>query len=238
LSLIAPKDYKLKKVIIIYMEQVTALLKKLGPSQESIVGTSDNCLKLSKEKGIDEVIATVWSDELLKTTSKNKKLALIYLCNDIVQKSAEFDEGRLWKALKAKLNDHFEQFKPVKTDADRVLDIWQERKVYHSKDISTWKAVVSGQKPDDSLEGSRDIAMDVASTDSNGSSVEVYVPTSNCKELVTSLKTYKEWQKKVNCDFKEAKDHYKKVKEEAKRGSHDSEIALECKIGEMKANYL
>ncbi|KAI4325589.1 hypothetical protein MLD38_030974 [Melastoma candidum] len=107
-------------------------LSKLNSSQQSIESLSQWCL--SHRKKAKDIVET-W-DKLFKSSQKDKRISFLYLSNDILQNSrrqgSEF-VNEFWKVLPAALrlvNSGDEHGKKV---AARLVDIWEERKVFGSR---------------------------------------------------------------------------------------------------------
>ncbi|XP_056177522.1 uncharacterized protein LOC115674855 isoform X1 [Syzygium oleosum] len=108
-------------------------LSKLNNSQQSIESLSQWCV--SHRKKAKQIVET-W-DKLFNSSQKEKCVSLLYLANDILQnsrrKGSEF-VNEFWKVLPAALKHVYgngdEHGKKVVT---RLVDIWDERKVFGSR---------------------------------------------------------------------------------------------------------
>ena len=119
------------------LKKTKELLKKLGPTQESVVTTSDHFLFLS-HKELSEDLFSLWC-KMFNLASSKQKLSFIYLLNHIVQNERK-DEGRLKKLFKTVIDKVFEKAYKLSDDKDsreelcHILSIWKDRKVYE-KDL-------------------------------------------------------------------------------------------------------
>ncbi|KAI3437035.1 hypothetical protein J3R85_005765 [Psidium guajava] len=108
-------------------------LSKLNNSQQSIESLSQWCV--SHRKKAKQIVET-W-DKLFNSSQKEKCVSFLYLANDILQnsrrKGSEF-VNEFWKVLPAALKHVYgngdEHGKKVVT---RLVDIWDERKVFGSR---------------------------------------------------------------------------------------------------------
>ncbi|CAH9068933.1 unnamed protein product [Cuscuta epithymum] len=112
---------------------LTEKLSKLNGSQQCIESLSRWCTSFRKKA---KQIVETW-DKLFKSAQKEQRVAFLYLANDILQNSRRKGNefvNEFWKVLPAALKDVFasghEQEKKV---ASRLVDIWEERKVFGSR---------------------------------------------------------------------------------------------------------
>ncbi|KAK7316051.1 hypothetical protein VNO77_34712 [Canavalia gladiata] len=107
-------------------------LLKLNNSQQSIESLS--CFCVSHRKSAKEIVET-W-DKLFSSSQKEKRISFLYLANDILQnsrrKGSEF-VNEFWKVLPATLRHVYESDEHGKKVVTRLVDIWEERKVFGSR---------------------------------------------------------------------------------------------------------
>ncbi|GMI79009.1 hypothetical protein HRI_001570200 [Hibiscus trionum] len=112
---------------------LTEKLSKLNNSQQSIESLSRWCI--THRKKAKQIVET-W-DKLFNSSQKERRVSFLYLANDILQnsrrKGSEF-VNEFWKvlpvALKHVYDDGDENGKKAVT---RLVDIWEERKVFGSR---------------------------------------------------------------------------------------------------------
>ncbi|GAV92136.1 CTD_bind domain-containing protein [Cephalotus follicularis] len=108
-------------------------LTKLNNSQASIETLSHWCIfHMNKAKQVVET----W-DRQFHSSPREQRLAFLYLANDILQnsrrKGSEF-VGEFWKVLPDALRDVIESGDELgKNAAQRLIGIWEERKVFGSR---------------------------------------------------------------------------------------------------------
>ncbi|KAI4300987.1 hypothetical protein L6164_034308 [Bauhinia variegata] len=108
-------------------------LLKLNNSQQSIESLSRWCI--SHRKKAKEIVET-W-DKLFNSSQKEQRVSFLYLANDILQnsrrKGSEF-VNEFWKVLPAALRHVYENGDEYgKKAVTRLVDIWEERKVFGSR---------------------------------------------------------------------------------------------------------
>ncbi|XP_074370810.1 uncharacterized protein LOC141711967 [Apium graveolens] len=112
---------------------LTDKLSKLNSSQQSIESLSRWCITHRKRA---KQIVESWA-KLFKSAQRDQRVSFLYLSNDILQnsrrKGSEF-VNEFWKVLPAALKNVYgtgdENGKKV---ASRLVDIWEERKVFGSR---------------------------------------------------------------------------------------------------------
>eukprot|EP00898_Chlorokybus_atmophyticus_P007570 jgi/Chlat1/7814/Chrsp66S09170 len=115
-------------------------LKELSSTQNSIASLSGWCLNF-RDKA--KRIVTIWENEF-KTASDKKKLAFVYLANDIVQTSRKHGPefiSPFWSILPRALKHllrHGDQ--KIEQTLQRMLKIWEERRVFGSSAINNLRA--------------------------------------------------------------------------------------------------
>jgi len=108
-------------------------LSKLNNSQQSIETLSHWCI--FHRKKAKQVVET-W-DRQFHSSPREQRIPFLYLANDILQnsrrKGSEF-VGEFWKVLPGALSDVFEKGdEHGRNAAMRLVDIWEERKVFGSR---------------------------------------------------------------------------------------------------------
>ncbi|XP_052174566.1 UPF0400 protein C337.03-like [Diospyros lotus] len=108
-------------------------LSKLNSSQQSIESLSRWCI--SHRKKAKQIVET-W-EKTFNTAQREQRVSFLYLANDILQnsrrKGSEF-VNEFWKVLPAALKHVYENGNEYgKKAACRLVDIWEERKVFGSR---------------------------------------------------------------------------------------------------------
>ncbi|KAK4360108.1 hypothetical protein RND71_022337 [Anisodus tanguticus] len=121
-------------------------LSKLNSSQQSIESLSRWCI--SHRKKAKQIVET-W-DKSFRSAQREQRVSFLYLSNDILQnsrrKGSEF-VNEFWKVLPASLKHVFETGdENGKKVASRLVDIWEERKVFGSR-AQNLKDEVLGKSP-------------------------------------------------------------------------------------------
>ncbi|WOG98182.1 hypothetical protein DCAR_0417523 [Daucus carota subsp. sativus] len=112
---------------------LTEKLSKLNSSQQSIESLSRWCITHRKKA---KQIVESW-DKLFKSAQRDQRVSFLYLANDILQnskrKGTEF-MNEFWKVLPAALKYVYETGDDSgKKAACRLVNIWEERKVFGSR---------------------------------------------------------------------------------------------------------
>ncbi|XAR73330.1 hypothetical protein NMG60_11007263 [Bertholletia excelsa] len=118
----------------VFSEQILAdKLSKLNNSQQCIETLSHWCI-FHRSKA--ELVVATW-DKQFHTSEMVQKIHLLYLANDILQNSKRKGNefvSEFWKVLPAALKDVNEKGDDRgKSVISRLVDIWQERKVFGSR---------------------------------------------------------------------------------------------------------
>lgn len=121
-------------------------LSKLNSSQQSIESLSRWCISYRKKA---KQIVETW-DKSFRSAQREQRVSFLYLANDILQnsrrKGSEF-VNEFWKVLPASLKHVFETGdESGKKVASRLVDIWEERKVFGSRGQNL-KDEVLGKSP-------------------------------------------------------------------------------------------
>lgn len=121
-------------------------LSKLNNSQQSIESLSRWCI--SHRKKAKQIVET-W-DKYFNSSQKDQRVSFLYLANDILQnsrrKGSEF-VNEFWKVLPQALKHVYENGdEHGKKVATRLVDIWDERKVFGSRGQSL-KDEMMGKNP-------------------------------------------------------------------------------------------
>ncbi|XP_019432458.1 PREDICTED: regulation of nuclear pre-mRNA domain-containing protein 1B-like [Lupinus angustifolius] len=125
---------------------LTEKLLKLNNSQQSIESLSRWCI--SHRKKAREVVET-W-DKLFNASQKEQRISFLYLANDILQnsrrKGSEF-VNEFWKVLPVALKRVYgTRDQHGRKAVIRLVDIWEERKVFGSRSQGL-KDEVTGKNP-------------------------------------------------------------------------------------------
>ena len=132
------------------LDECEEKMRKLEGSQFSIVDTSDILLRITnQDQTLVPFIVQLWS-RLLARSHKSKKVAYVYLANDVIQKSLAQRSNVYQKAfeavLKSSLSQLFEfqlnrasepSYQTIKIDILKVLNLWIQRKIYPSEDLQS-----------------------------------------------------------------------------------------------------
>jgi CID domain len=127
-------------------------MRKLEGSQVSIVDTSDTLLRTAQyDHTLVNFIVQLWS-RLLSRSHKSKKVAYVYLANDVIQKTLAQNNKIYQKAfepiLKPSLTVLFEQQlnrssepsnQTIKIDILKVIQLWRSRQIYPPDDMIALK---------------------------------------------------------------------------------------------------
>ncbi|EEQ39331.1 hypothetical protein CLUG_03459 [Clavispora lusitaniae ATCC 42720] len=124
-------------------------LDSLQETQESIVSISQWVLFHHRHA---QELCRLWSDYTLTRTSKsNKRLSLLYLCNDVVQEarhkrkpefSAEFA-----KILPKALHTIYPSLdSAIKPKVERLVGVWEQRNIFSQKDIKAMREALESAK--------------------------------------------------------------------------------------------
>ncbi|XP_041024793.1 regulation of nuclear pre-mRNA domain-containing protein 2-like isoform X2 [Juglans microcarpa x Juglans regia] len=121
-------------------------LSKLNNSQQSIESLSHWCI--SHRKKAKQIVET-W-DKLFNSSQREQRVSFLYLANDILQnsrrKGSEF-VSEFWKVLPAALCHVYKNGdEHGKKAVTRLVDIWEERKVFGSRGRSL-KDEMLGKNP-------------------------------------------------------------------------------------------
>ncbi|XP_024031120.1 regulation of nuclear pre-mRNA domain-containing protein 1B [Morus notabilis] len=122
-------------------------LSKLNNSQQSIESLSKWCV--SHRKRAKQIVET-W-EKCFNSSQREKRISLLYLANDILQnsrrKGSEF-VNEFWKVLPAALKHVYENGdEHGKKVATRLVDIWEERKVFGSRGQSLKDEMLAKNPP-------------------------------------------------------------------------------------------
>ncbi|KAF5474334.1 hypothetical protein F2P56_006243 [Juglans regia] len=121
-------------------------LSKLNNSQQSIESLSHWCI--SHRKKAKQIVET-W-DKLFNSSQREQRVSFLYLANDILQnsrrKGSEF-VSEFWKVLPVALSHVYKNGdEHGKKAVTRLVDIWEERKVFGSRGRSL-KDEMLGKNP-------------------------------------------------------------------------------------------
>ncbi|XP_020581832.1 regulation of nuclear pre-mRNA domain-containing protein 1B-like [Phalaenopsis equestris] len=132
----------------VFSEQILAdKLSKLNSTQQCIETLSHWCI--FHRKNAEQVVQT-WEKQFHSST-KEHKIPFLYLANDILQNSRrngmEF-VGEFWKVLPSALKDVTENGDDHgKTVVSRLVEIWEERRVFGSRARGLKELMLSSEPP-------------------------------------------------------------------------------------------
>ncbi|XP_047332344.1 regulation of nuclear pre-mRNA domain-containing protein 1B-like [Impatiens glandulifera] len=113
-------------------QNLSEKLSKLNSSQQSIESLSNWCITYRKKA---KEIVEIWDKSF--NSAKKERVAFLYLANDILQNSRRKGNefvNEFWKVLPAALRNVFHSAdNNGKKAATRLMDIWEERKVFGSR---------------------------------------------------------------------------------------------------------
>eukprot|EP01022_Parablepharisma_sp_SALTPOND_P009504 TRINITY_DN139475_c0_g1_i1.p1 TRINITY_DN139475_c0_g1~~TRINITY_DN139475_c0_g1_i1.p1 ORF type:complete len:281 (-),score=41.79 TRINITY_DN139475_c0_g1_i1:86-928(-) len=206
------------------LKKTKELLKRLEPTQESIVATSDHFLLLSG-KGYSEDLCALWQ-KTFNIASSRQKLSFLYLLNHVVQCDWK-DEGRLKRLfaeiceksfVKAyKLSDD----KDIKKEIIRILAIWKDRNIFERDFIAKIESTLQSVGP---IERTKK-----ASVAPSGlfEAFKKLVPPKQLVDLGENLRRVSEWDEKIEL-IKESLQIILSQKIEY------NEIETDCKLAEYE----
>lgn len=154
-------------------------LEALQDTQESIVSISQWLLfhhRHSKE------ICELWAQYILSddpNVNLKKKLALLYLCNDIVQQGRHRREPEFTKGFANVLPRIFNRIYPtvnpnLQPKVDRLVNVWEQRSIFDKLDIGKMRKAI------DSLKNGKDYK----EPSNESSNVNGPAPLPICSELI------------------------------------------------------
>jgi len=125
-------------------EGLTQKLQRLSQSQQSIESVSSFCIFYHKDA---RGVVQIWDQEFYKAPSE-RRLALLYLANHILQegrKKGTAYQEEFYKVLPKALSFVAKQGDDkMKKAAGRLVTVWEERRVFGTRHMKSFKDVVSG----------------------------------------------------------------------------------------------
>ncbi|EFJ41822.1 hypothetical protein VOLCADRAFT_98220 [Volvox carteri f. nagariensis] len=125
-------------------ESLVSRLQSLNVSQQSIEGTSKWCLFYIKDA---KSVVNIWVEEFGRTTTE-RRIAFLYLANHILQegrkKGREFADEFFRVLPKALASVSRSSDAKLRNSAKRLVDIWDERKVFGSAQVRVLKEHLNG----------------------------------------------------------------------------------------------
>lgn len=125
-------------------EGLTQKLQRLSQSQQSIESVSSFCIFYHKDA---RGVVQIWDQEFYKAPSE-RRLALLYLANHILQegrKKGTAYQEEFYKVLPKALSFVTKQGDDkMKKAAGRLVTVWEERRVFGSRHMKSFKDVVGG----------------------------------------------------------------------------------------------
>lgn len=117
-------------------------LQRLSSSQQSIESVSSFCIFYHKDA---RGVVQIWDQEFYKANSE-RKLALLYLANHILQEGRKKGMGfceEYFKVLPKALSFVSKQGdEKMKKAAGRLVTVWEERRVFGTKHIKSFREVM------------------------------------------------------------------------------------------------
>ncbi|CAN6250322.1 unnamed protein product [Urochloa humidicola] len=197
-----------------FSEEILAdKLAKLNNTQQCIETLSHWCIY--HRKNAEQIVQT-W-DKQFHSSSKEQKVPFLYLANDILQNSkrngTEFVE-EFWKVLPGALKDVNESGDDRgKKVASRLVDIWQERRVFGSR-AGGIKDVMLGAAPlpvlDMTKKRSHSSAIKIVKRDSRSVKLRLGVG-GTAEKIVSALHTVHSEQADEDADLEKCKTSMRHV---------------------------
>ncbi|CAN6229730.1 unnamed protein product [Urochloa humidicola] len=197
-----------------FSEEILAdKLAKLNNTQQCIETLSHWCIY--HRKNAEQIVQT-W-DKQFHSSSKEQKVPFLYLANDILQNSkrngTEFVE-EFWKVLPGALKDVNESGDDRgKKVASRLVDIWQERRVFGSR-AGAIKDVMLGAAPlpvlDMTKKRSHSSAIKIVKRDSRSVKLRLGVG-GTAEKIVSALHTVHSEQADEDADLEKCKTSMRHV---------------------------
>ena len=138
---------------ITILDEIEETLRLLEGSQISIVSASDLLLGPRTEKLIPFIVE-LWQ-RLLQRSHRSKKLAYVYLANDIIQKSLMMGSENYQKAFQPVIGKSLislfegqlrgEQYKEIKLDILKVINLWVKGRFFNELDELREKLIKIGK---------------------------------------------------------------------------------------------
>lgn len=163
-------------------------LSKLNNSQQSIESLSRWCI--SNRKKARQIVET-W-EKIFNSSQKEQCVSFLYLANDILQnsrrKGSEF-VNEFWKVLPTALKhvyDHGDE--SGKKAATRLVDIWEERKVFGSRLQGLKDELVAnqGKDPASQVASNGKSANPIKIVKKDGQSLRIKLPVGGFPEKIVS----------------------------------------------------
>lgn len=163
-------------------------LSKLNNSQQSIESLSRWCI--SHRKKARHIVET-W-EKMLNSSQKERCVSFLYLANDILQnsrrKGSEF-VNEFWKVLPGALKqvyDHGDE--GGKKAATRLVDIWEERKVFGSRVQSLKDEIMAlqGKDPVSQVVSNGKSANPIKIMKKDAQSLRIKLAVGECPEKIVS----------------------------------------------------
>ena len=221
------------------LEECADKLRKLEASQTSIVDTSDTLLRISlSHPHLTPCLSRLWS-RLLLLAHKQKKVAFVYLANDLLQKSLLHKNPAYHLAFEPMLPKVllklFEQcrgeaYTQVKVDILKVVKVWLQRQIYAQEMLTALrdKLMLVGGVTEEELTAVKTPASAKKSAVTGGISAEQfrggYEVQGHWAEMAESLRFLDENRGKL-----------RRLEEQMEGGLGDmDEIEMECRVNEYK----
>ncbi|XP_059427937.1 uncharacterized protein LOC132161773 [Corylus avellana] len=150
-------------------------LSKLNNSQQSIESLSRWCISHRKKA---KLIVETW-DKLFNSSQREQRVSFLYLANDILQnsrrKGSEF-VNEFWKVLPSALRHVYENGdEHGKKVVTRLVDIWEERKVFGSRGRSLKDEMLGKNPPVSVSNGKSSIPIKIVKRDAHSVRIKLAV---------------------------------------------------------------
>jgi regulator of Ty1 transposition protein 103 len=123
-------------------EGLTQKLQRLSASQQSIESVSSFCIFYHKDA---RGVVQIWDQEFYKANAE-RRLALLFLANHILQEGRKKGMGfqeEFFKILPKALSFISKQGDDkIKKQAGRLVNVWEERRVFGTKHIKSFREVM------------------------------------------------------------------------------------------------
>lgn len=149
----------------------TALLKKLGELNSSQQSIQTLSLWLIHHRKHHASIVKTWLKEL-QTVSEGKKLTFMYLANDVIQNSKKKgpEYGKEFAQILPKVFTHIGESctsDKLFGSLGRILNIWEERGVYDTKQIAEYRSRLNKENKDNNAAASSSANSSATVTEQN-----------------------------------------------------------------------
>ncbi|XP_039964719.1 regulation of nuclear pre-mRNA domain-containing protein 1B [Bactrocera tryoni] len=181
----------------------TALLKKLGELNSSQQSIQTLSLWLIHHRKHHASIVKTWLKELQTAVSEGKKLTFMYLANDVIQNSKKKgpEYGKEFAQILPKVFQHIGESctsDKLFGSLGRILNIWEERGVYDTKQITEYRARLNKDHKDNNNAAA-------ASSSSSSSATAATEPNTNGSHGSATKEKSEKREKRKHDESKTAK---------------------------------